>query len=330
MEETSSTAFGPQWEVASECGVCGANQWRPAGAICGRRYGMCVGCGVVRLVDRVAESALDLLYAEYYPPKDLSREELDRQLSNPTFGHRLRRLESVLGSRERRIFEIGCGDGNFLASVERKGWKVDGSEFGSATVSVVHRRHGIVITNVDVTKQIPSSAPYPVVAAYHVLEHVYQPAEWLSQVRKLVEPRGLLHLQVPNWASLTHALTGLAWSSMTFPQHVYFYTPKTLGALLARSGFDVISATTWDPWHGPGTTSGSFGTRAKYIVTGRLAWSAALHPRGNASNTLATSQTVRRRRVAQPLLQVAGQCVARLEALVGRGGVVDLVATRVD
>ena len=330
MEGTSSSAFGPLWEVASDCDVCGAHQWRPAGAICGRRYGMCVDCGVVRLVDRVAESALHLLYGDYYPPKDLSREELDRQLSNPTFAYRMRRLELVLGSRERRIFEIGCGDGNFLASLERTGWKVDGSEFGSATVSVVRRRHGIVITNVDVTKHMPSSAPYPVVAAYHVLEHVYRPAEWLVQVRKLVEPRGLLHLQVPNWDSLTHALTGLGWSSMTFPQHVYFYTPETLGALLSHCGFDVVSGTTWDPWHGPGTTSGSLGTRAEYLVTGRLPWSAELGHSGGASGTMETSQPVRRRRVSQSLLQVGGQGVARLEALLGRGGVVDLVATRVD
>jgi 2-polyprenyl-3-methyl-5-hydroxy-6-metoxy-1,4-benzoquinol methylase len=271
-----------------------------------------------------------VLYGDYYAPEELSRAELDRQLSNPAFAHRLRRLELVLESRERRIFEIGCGDGNFLASLQRRGWTVDGSEFGSATVSVVRGRHGIVITNLDVTKHMPSAAPYPVVAAYHVLEHVYRPAEWLSQVRKLVEPRGLLHLQVPNWGSLTHALTGLQWSSMTFPQHVYFYTPETLRALLSHCGFDVVSETTWDPWHGPGTTSGSLGSRAKYIVAGKSPWSAALGGSDGASGTVETSQTVRRRRVSQPLLKAAGHCVARVEALLGRGGVVDLVATRVD
>ena len=137
---------------------------------------------------------------------------------------------------------------------------MDGSEFGSESVSLVRHRHGIAITQGDVTKQRPSSAPYPVIAAYHVIEHVYRPAEWLRQVRTLIEPRGLLCLQTPNWNSLTHALTGLAWASMTFPQHVYLFTPKTLSALLPHFGFDVLSVTTWDPWHGPGAARGSLGS----------------------------------------------------------------------
>ena len=327
MMDASPTAFGPQWEEASVCDLCGAAEWRPAGSICGRRYGLCAGCGVVRLVDRVAESALGLLYTHYYNPEELSREALEHQLKNPTFAHRLRRIESTRGSLERRIFEIGCGDGNFLAFMQRAGWTVDGSEFGSESVSLVRDRHGIAITDGDVTKQRPQSAPYPVVAAYHVIEHVYRPAEWLRQVRTLIEPRGLLCLQTPNWRSLTHALTGLAWASMTFPQHVYLFTPTTLSALLSHFGFEVISATTWDPWHGPGTARSSLGSRAKQLATGRLPWTATLGPDGSAAET-ETSPTVRPRGVSQAVLRVAGHSLASLESLVGRGGVVDLIARR--
>lgn len=238
------------------------------------------------------------------------------------------------GSRQRRIFEIGCGDGNFLAFMRRAGWTVDGSEFGSETVSLVRHRHGIAITDGDATRQPPPSTPYPVVAAYHVFEHVYRPSEWLRRVRMLIEPRGLLCLQTPNWDSLAHALTGLAWSAMTFPQHVYLHTPKTLRALLPHFGFEVLSVTTWDPWHGPGMASGSLGIRAKQLATGRLPWSAALGPAGRAAETEAgtavTSQALRLRGMSQAVLQIAGQSVARLESLVGRGGVVDLIARRVD
>jgi SAM-dependent methyltransferase len=334
MEDASSTAFGPQWEEALHCDLCGATQWRPVGAICGRRYARCAGCGVVRLVDRVAEFALGLLYGHYYNSEQLSPEELNHQLKNPTFAYRRERIESMRGSRERSIFEIGCGDGNFLAFMQRAGWTVDGSEFSSDTVALVRRRHGIAITHGDTTKQTAPSTPYPVVAAYHVIEHVYRPSEWLRQVRTLIEPRGLLCLQTPNWDSLTHALTRCAWSSMTFPQHVYFYTPGTLSALLPHFGFDVLSMTTWDPWHGPGTARGSLGSCAKQFISGRLPWSATLGPAGNAAGTepgtAGTAQTSRLRGVSQSVLDVAGQAVARLESLVGRGAVVDLIASRVD
>lgn len=327
MNQASSTPAALEWEVAGACGVCGAAGWRPAGAIGPRRYGTCVNCGVVRLVDRVAESALALLYANYYAPEKLGRAELERQLQNPTFAHRRKRLEAALGSRERRIFEIGCGDGNFLASLQRRGWMVDGSEVGSSTVALVHQRHGITITDVDAIQQRPASAPYPVVAAYHVLEHVYRPADWWAHVRGLIEPRGLLHLQVPNWGSLTRTLSGMAWSSMRFPKHVYFYTPGTLGGFLSRCGCEPVSVTTWDPWHGPGATSSSMVGRARHLVSGR--------PQGGADFSVtgqppAMAETPRRRRVVQRAVQVAGHGAARMEALVGRGAVVDIIATRID
>jgi SAM-dependent methyltransferase len=218
--------FGEHWEEASTCHLCATVEWHPVGAIYGRRYGQCDGCGVVRLIDRVAESALGLLYAHYYHPDHLSPSALEAQLRNPTFAYRKRRIDSMRGRREQRIFEIGCGDGNFLAVMQRAGWKVDGSEFGSEAVSLVRQRHGISISQGEVTKQRPASAPFPVVAAYHVLEHIYRPVAWLEQVRLLIEPDHLLHLQTPNWNALSRAMTGLAWASMTFPQHVYSIPPR--------------------------------------------------------------------------------------------------------
>ena len=322
-DDVVAPAFGADWEEASACNLCAATEWYPVAAICGRRYGQCAGCGVVRLIDRVAESALGLLYAHYYHPEPPSPAALDAQLRNPTFAYRRRRIDSVRGRGERRIFEIGCGDGNFLAFMQRAGWKVDGSEFGSEAVSLVRERHGIAITQGEVTKQRPATAPFPVVAAYHVIEHVYRPADWLEQVRLLIEPKGLLCLQTPNWNALSRTVTGLAWASMTFPQHVYFYTPATLSALLRRFGFDVLSVTTWDPWHGPGAARNSLGSRAKQLATGRLPWSATL-------DSGASVPILRARRASQSILQLAGHSLARVESLLGRGEVVDVIARRVD
>src|SRR4051794_35190268 len=50
------------WEEVPVCGVCGSPAWRPAGAVCQRRFAVCLECGVRRLYDRVAESSLGLLY----------------------------------------------------------------------------------------------------------------------------------------------------------------------------------------------------------------------------------------------------------------------------
>ena len=125
------------WEEAQSCGVCEADTWEPASEVCGRRIGRCAKCGTHRLVDRGAEGQLHLLYGHYYTSADPDAAKLKTQLRNPTFAHRRRRLEAAVGSRQRRFFEIGCGDGNYLASCRRAGWDVAGSEFSEETVALI-------------------------------------------------------------------------------------------------------------------------------------------------------------------------------------------------
>ncbi|MBB6068701.1 SAM-dependent methyltransferase [Longimicrobium terrae] len=332
------------WETVPECGVCRSTAWRAAGAVCGRRFAACSRCGVVRLYDRVAENRLHLLYAGYYPGADPSPAELDRQLANPTFAHRLARLEASVNAGRRRIFEIGCGDGNFLAFLRRAGWAVGGSEFDARTAEMVLRRHGIRLFTGDISGgETPDGAPFPVIAAYHVLEHVYHPAQWLRAVRRLLDVGGVLHLQVPNHASLTRRLTGAAWASLMFPQHVYFYTPRTLAELLRREGFAVESATTWDPWHGPGTVAGSALNAVHRLRTGRIPWTDALPGNdlvdggaedGRASRRSAmpvdpsaqNAMPVRRPRLARRVVDALAAPLARAEAAAGMGAVVDVLA----
>lgn len=317
------------WEEARECGACGSARWRAAGAVCGKRYARCEACGVVRLHDRVAVDQLHRLYAGYYPGADPSPDELRRQLANPTFAHRRARLEAAVPVSRRRIFEVGCGDGNFLAYLRGHGWRVHGSEYDAETAALVRRRHGIELFVGDVANAVPPGAPFEAAAAYHVLEHVYQPAEWLAAVRGMLAPGGIVHIQVPNHASLTRRLTGAAWVSVMFPQHVYFYTPRTLSALLRRAGFAPQSVTTWDPWHGPGTVSGSLVNQARRMRGGGLPWSDPLRRAGEGMDAAPSTEappSARPPRLARRVLDAASAGVARAEALAGAGAVVDVIA----
>lgn len=322
-------AEGRLWEEARECGACGSVRWDAAGEVCGKRYARCAECGVVRLYDRVAADQLHRLYAGYYPGADPSPDELRRQLENPTFAHRRRRLEAAVPAGRRRIFEVGCGDGNFLALLREHGWDVHGSEYDPETAALVRRRHGIDLFVGDVADAVPPGAPFAVAAAYHVLEHVYRPAEWLAAVRRMMGPAGTLHLQVPNHGSLTRRLTGPAWASVMFPQHVFFYTPRTLAGLLRRAGFAPLATTTWDPWHGPGTVTGSLVNQARRMAGRGLPWSEALDGAGEraaAAPPAEAASSARPPRLTRRMLNAASTRLARAEALAGAGAVVDVIA----
>jgi hypothetical protein len=148
-------------------------------------------------------------------------------------------------------------------------------------------------------------------------------------VHGLIEPRGLLHVQVPNAASLTRRLSRGEWASLVFPQHVYFYEPNTLRALLERFGFTVLSTTTWDPWHGPGAVSASVSNVARRLVTGRHAWTEDVVAKSAPSPDCASRQArASIRAVMRTGLNHVSSVLSRLEAAIGQGAVVDIVAQR--
>jgi SAM-dependent methyltransferase len=229
------------------------------------------------------------------------------------------------------MLEIGCGDGNFLAVLRRAGWEVQGSEFGADVAALVQRRHQIPVF-VGELAEIPLDRPFPVIAAYHVLEHVYHPVEWLQRIHRLLEADGLLHLQVPNVAAITQYVTGRACASIVFPQHVYFYTPATLQSLLERTGFTTVATATWDPWHGPGVVANSLIYVAHCLTTGRLPWTDRLEPpsHGGAGSPVPAADRRVWRSLARGILDGVSVPLARAEAAVGHGAVVDIIARRRD
>jgi SAM-dependent methyltransferase len=311
---------GRPGERVNRCGACGGTGFSELPRLSPAPMVACTACGVVRLYERIAPSHAASLYARYYPEREPSRAELRRQLANPTFRHRSRRLERRCPPRWRDLLEIGCGDGNFLAHLRARGWAVAGAEIDAGSAERAGRRHGIAVHAGPVASLPRRSGGPRVVAAYHVLEHVYEPAAWLAEVRGLLPEHGLLHPQVPNWGSLTRKLTGAAWTSLVFPQHVYFYTPQTLRALLERGGFTVESLTTWDPWHGPGAVAGS-------LVAAR-SWPPP--PEAIVRNLWPAAPPAPRvkPRFRRRVLDALSVPLARAEALLGQGAVVDVVARR--
>lgn len=304
-------------------------------AVYRRRFVQCRNCGLSRLLDRIAPEHLGLLYGDYYPlaAQHPSAHELEQELANPTFAYRVKRLRRHLPPGEHSMFELGAGDGNFLGYLRRKQWEVGGTEFTEKTAALVRSRHAAELMVGDLADLADRIGPRPLVGAYHVIEHVYEPAVWLGLVRRVVAKGGLLHLQTPNFGSLEFGMTRSAFSMLSFPQHVYLYTPSDLEAMLREHGFEPIDLSTYDPWHSPHTVVGSLGNLVKYKITHRLPWPDHRGTEAPAAEAAPPPARIARARPAvtaiQHLLRPLAIGVARLESLLGRGSVIDVIARAV-
>ncbi len=78
------------------------------------------------------------------------------------------------------------------------------------------------------------------------LEHECRPLACLKAVHRVLASDGQALIKVPNFSSWNRWVRGKQWSGFRFPDHVNYFTPKTLKRLACEAGFDVARQTILD------------------------------------------------------------------------------------
>lgn len=165
---------------------------------------------------------------------------------SPHFQHYAETLARSLVDRydlhRKRLVEVGCGDGQFLAMLCRLGPN-DGLGFdpahdpsrsseqanpGGGSIRIVREYYG------------PEHAHHPAdfVACRHVLEHIPRPVEFLRNVRATIGGGNdtVVFFEVPN-ALWTLEQLGI-WDLIY--EHVNYFTPPSLRRAFALAGFEPL------------------------------------------------------------------------------------------
>jgi 2-polyprenyl-3-methyl-5-hydroxy-6-metoxy-1,4-benzoquinol methylase len=197
----------------------------------------CRGCGLMRTNPRPSLRAMAARYPADYAPHRL--EGPHRRRGSPL----LRRLfafetRSVPPLPPGRMLEIGCAAGAFLDEMAGRGWSVEGIEFSEAAAAGARGRGHRV--HAGPLESAPAPAvPYDLVVGWMVLEHLHEPVDCLRRLHAWSRPQGWLAVSVPNCASLERRLFGEDWYALHLPNHLFHYTPATLGLVFERAGWRV-------------------------------------------------------------------------------------------
>jgi 2-polyprenyl-3-methyl-5-hydroxy-6-metoxy-1,4-benzoquinol methylase len=109
--------------------------------------------------------------------------------------------------------------------------------------------------------------PADVVVAGELLEHLDRPGAFLEAVKPLVARDGVLILTTPNAHALTNVLGGLAGVELVNPDHVAWFSWRTLDTLLERHGWRIdLLAYYRFPRVRSGTPAGRFAFNAYQLV----------------------------------------------------------------
>lgn len=99
------------------------------------------------------------------------------------------------------FLDIGCGEGYSLIEAHNRGWNVYGIDITDHRMEDA-KINDIKFINSDLINSKFPSDFFDIVYLDSVLEHVYNPSEYLSEIRRILKKGGILYVGVPNEDSL--------------------------------------------------------------------------------------------------------------------------------
>jgi SAM-dependent methyltransferase len=136
----------------------------------------------------------------------------------------------------KRLLEIGCSYGFFLAHARKQGWDVTGIELNRAAAAVGRNELSLDI-HTGTLENTRLSPPYDVITAFHVIEHLVDPLRFLTQCESLLRDDGILMLKTPNVGSWVAKKAGEYWAWHCPPAHIHLFTPEAMHLAATKSGF---------------------------------------------------------------------------------------------
>ncbi len=151
------------------------------------------------------------------------------------------------GAGPRRLLDVGCGFGGFVAVMQRRGWEVEGLDPSPTAVAAAEALgRPVRLGTLDALRD--GHRDYDAVTMFYVLEHLPDPMGALRRVWSLLGPGKTLLLRVPHTTPIVRLLAplGVGGSLYDPPFHLYDFSPAVLRDDASARGVRRYPDVSWD------------------------------------------------------------------------------------
>ncbi|PCH92407.1 MAG: hypothetical protein COB85_08175 [Bacteroidetes bacterium] len=214
------------------CPVCNSEKLKSLHGYEKFHLSKCGNCNMV-FANKIPEIAeLESHYNQY------TREDYLSPITIKRYNELLDKFEKY--KHTGKILDVGCGIGYFLEQAKKRGWDVYGTEFTSDAVSICEGK-GIKMTKGALNIENYQLEDFDVVTSFEVIEHLTNPIEEMDKFSHLLRKGGLLYVTTPNFNSVLRHLLKSNYNVISFPEHLLYFTKRTLNRALRKSNFRVMA-----------------------------------------------------------------------------------------
>lgn len=150
--------------------------------------------------------------------------------------------------RDRRVFDLGCGNGATSGMLAERGYEVTGVDISES--GIAHAKSAFPRCRFEAASVYDDLAAehgqFPIVVSLEVVEHLYDPRRFARNLHALVAPGGTAIVSAPyhgylkNLALAASGKLDRHFTALWDGGHIKFFSIDTLGALLREAGFAPI------------------------------------------------------------------------------------------
>jgi SAM-dependent methyltransferase len=211
----------------------------------------CKDSGLVYVANPLPEGELAAFYSVEYFEGESGRKgyasyRQDEPVLRANFRDLVRRLagdaaRAGLDPGTLDLLDWGCAYGYFLDEARRSFGRVCGVEINEGVAEIARSRLGLDVRSGPSASRSFSAGSFDVITLWDVIEHVSRPRATLLEVARLLRPGGSLYLTTGDIGSPLARLLGRRWRLVNPPQHVTYFSQRTLTGLLSACGLETLA-----------------------------------------------------------------------------------------
>lgn len=138
---------------------------------------------------------------------------------------------------EKNVLDVGCGTGDFLLTCKNNNWNVVGVEPNKKAKKIAEQKlhDKTIFENINQLQ----GKQFDIITLWHVLEHVPDLNEYISKLKALLKPNGVLVIAVPNYKSFDASYYKNFWAAFDVPRHFWHFSQKSISVLFSKVGLKV-------------------------------------------------------------------------------------------
>ena len=198
----------------------------------------CKKCHHVQIYPVPTMKEIEKFYNENLQEKNIGYKATIKEIKEKNLDDTIRRVSLIkkITSKRNSILEIGSGYGFFLERMKNSGYKIMGTEVSKARIKFLKKIPNIEIFQSSEPAKIKKK--FDVIVMFHVLEHLTDPITFLKNIKTLLNSKGKIVVEVPNFndyqLDLHKEYRDFFWQFA----HIHYFYPKTLRYVFKKAGFN--------------------------------------------------------------------------------------------